>query len=61
MLEIGAFPGVLDRERADIPFGIDVELGVLVEILRFDDSTGELDLRAVNRSREGHAPAVPCS
>src|SRR6266542_2675913 len=48
MLEVGAFPRVLDSERADIPLRIDVELGVLVEILGLDDATGpELDVEGV--------------
>src|SRR6266542_3744221 len=49
MLEVGAFPRVLDSERADIALSIDVELGVLVEILGLDDATGpELDAERVS-------------
>jgi hypothetical protein len=37
MLEVGTFSRVLDGKSADVPLSVDIQLGVLVEILGFDD------------------------
>ena len=48
MLEVGTFPSVFDRESTDIPLSVDVELSVLVEILRRNDATSpELDVEGI--------------
>ncbi len=46
--EVGPFFRMLDRHGADVPATVDVNLGVLVQVLGLDDVTGlELDVQGV--------------
>jgi hypothetical protein len=45
MSKVGTVPRVLDRESADLPLTVDVQLGVFVEILGLGYAPGfELDV-----------------
>ena len=47
-MEVGTLASVLDGEGADPSLGIDIELGVLVEILGVDDAaSSELDVESI--------------
>jgi hypothetical protein len=48
VLEVSTFPGMLDGKGADVPFTINVELGVLVQVLRLHDVAGpQLDVEGI--------------
>jgi len=46
--EVSAILGMLDRDGADVPRAIEINLGVLVEILGVDDGTSpERDVEGI--------------
>jgi hypothetical protein len=48
MEEVGPVPGMLDRDRADIPAAVEIKLRVLVEVPGFGDVANlELDVKGV--------------